>query len=87
MLPLPPTAGSDVVRILSHLGFVRVERGGPVVRLERGFRSILAPDTDDLMSPEEIRALLREADVEITVFLDRLDEIAQRDSQRGKTAG
>jgi hypothetical protein len=77
MVPLPPTSGSDVVRVLTHVGFVRIQRGGPVVRLERGYRSVVAIDTSDLMSPEDIRALLHEADVPTSVFLELLDRIAQ----------
>lgn len=77
MVPVPPTSGSDVVRVLTLVGFVRAQRGGPVVRLERGYRSVVAIDSADLMAPEDIRALLHEADVPISVFLDLLDRIAE----------
>ena len=73
VLPLVAVSGVECVEALTLGGFTVRSRSDSATVLERGLRVVVVPDVA-MLTPDDLRALLRDAGIAYDAFLDLLSE-------------
>ena len=73
MIPLVAVSGEECIAALKQGGFVVCRQNAETTTMRRGDREVIVPDVD-FLAPDDLRALLRDAGVAYTDFLDLLSE-------------
>lgn len=73
LLPLVAVSGAEFVDALASAGFATRSRSDDATLLVKGGRSVMVRTTE-LLAPEELLALLRDAGLAYSDFLDLLSE-------------
>lgn len=85
LLPLVAVSGAELVDALASAGFAMRSRSDDATLLVKGGRSVTVR-TADLLAPEELLSLLRDAGLAYSDFLDLLSE-APTDPDLRRTPG
>lgn len=73
MIPLVAVSGSDCVEALLQAGFVTRTRSLDSVTVERDDRRVIVP-VCSVLAPEDLQAILRDAGITYSEFLDLLSD-------------
>jgi hypothetical protein len=73
VIPLVAVSGAECVEALSIAGFTLKLRSSDGATMTKGLHVVVIPDVP-MLSPDELTALLRSANVKYTDFLDLLSE-------------
>ncbi|HEY8076337.1 MAG TPA: hypothetical protein VIF62_19565 [Labilithrix sp.] len=74
LLPLVAVSGTECVEALLHAGFARRTVADDATTLSRDGRVVIVP-TSALLAPDELRAVLSDARIAYSDFLDLLSDM------------